>query len=226
MASDRQYIKVTWIFHIEGTDEIANTSLNFSDPGALTLDAAVTLADLDWPTDGAAVATRMTTLLGSVNIRWADYSELVAVRAAAIGTDGLELAPAKVHTLVTPVDGAASDVNAQATIVMSLRSALFGVGANYGRMYLPHTSFALLTNSPLADPTDVSAFATACDTFVEGCNTDMNVSIAATLDAMIISHITGRASRRVNQIAVGNVTDTQRRRRNALPETYVFRTVA
>ena len=92
-------------------------------------------------------------------------------------------------------------------------------------MFLPHTSFALLTNSPLADPTDVSAFATACDTFIEGCITTMNVSVAEALNAMIISHITGRESRAVAQIAVGNVTDTQRRRRNALPETYQFRTI-
>ena len=226
MASDRQYLKVTWIFNIEGTDEIANTSLNFSDPGFTTLDAEVVLADLDWTVTGPAMATRMTTLLGSVNIRWADYSELAAVRVAAIGTDGLELAAPKLHTVAPTVDGTAGDVNAQSTIVLSLRSNVFGPGANFGRMYLPHTSFALLTNSPLADPTDVSAFATACDTFIEGCNTDMNVTIAAPVDAMIISGITGRESRRVNQIAVGNVTDTQRRRRNALPETYQFRTVA
>jgi len=225
VASDREYLKVTWIFAIEGTDEIANTSLNFSDSDDPGLDAAATLADLDWPTDGAAMAGRMTTLLGSVNIRWADYSELVAVRVAAVGTTGLELAAPLLFTLSPTVDGTASDVNAQTTIVLSLRSNVFGPGANFGRMFLPHTSFGLLTNSPLADSADVSAFATACETFIEGCNTTMNVSVSAILRAMIISQITGRASREVAQIAVGNVVDTQRRRRNALPETYTFRTI-
>jgi len=225
VAADREYMKVTWIFHIEGTDEIANTSLNFSNSTITTMDAVTVLADLDWPTDGAAMAGRMTTLLGSANIRWADYSELVGVRVAAVGTTGLELATPKLYTLSPTVDGTAGDVNAQSTIVLSLRNSAFGPGAKFGRMYLPHTSFALLTNSPLADPSDVSAFATACETFIEGCETSMNASIAEVLNSMIISQITGRPSRAVAQIAVGNVTDTQRRRRNALPETYVFRTI-
>lgn len=226
MAYDREFIKITWIFNVEGTDEIANTSLNFSDPGFTTLDATAQLADMDMPTDGAALATRMTTLLGSANMRWADYSELVAVRAAAVGTTGLELAAPKLYTLSPTVDGAGANVLPQASIVLSLRSNVFGPGANYGRMYLPHTTWVLDTNTPKAQAADVSAFATQCDTFIEGCNTDMNASVANPVDAMIMTNVTGRPSRRVNQIAVGDVVDTQRRRRNQLVELYQFRLIA
>lgn len=225
MTADRQFLRVTWQFHIEGTDEIAVTNLNFSNPGVPGFDAVTVLDDLDWPTDGAAMATRMTTLLGSANMRWADYSELVGVRVAAVSTAGLELAAPKLFVLSPTVDGSHGDVIAQSSIVLSLRSNTFGPGGNFGRMFLPHTSWALGTNSPRADSADVSAFATACETFVEGCNTSMNVSTATEVEAKIMSLITGRESRRVNQIALGDVTDTQRRRRNALPEIYTFRTI-
>jgi len=225
VAADREYLKVTWMFHIEGQDEIANTSLNFSNAAVTTMDAAAVLTDLDWPTDGAALATRMTTLLTAGNLRWADYSELVAVRCAAVSTAGLELSAPLLYVLSPTVDGAFGNVNPQSTVVLSLRSNVFGPGANYGRMYLPHCMFGLMAGTPFADPIDTTNFALAADVFVEGCIDDMNFSIAEPLSAMIISQITGRASRAVLQIAIGNANDTQRRRRNQLNETYTYRDI-
>jgi len=41
-----------------------------------------------------------------------------------------------------------------------------------------------------------------------------------------MSQAAGTPSKGVTQVAVGNVTDTQRRRRNRLQETYAFESLA
>lgn len=225
MASDRQYLKINWNFSIISTDEVATTGLAFSLLAGTSFDAEAALAEIVTATTGAALATRMQTLLASTSLLWANYSQLVSVRMAAVGTDGLELAAPKIHTVAGTVIGDNVNVLPQSTIVVSLRSMQFGPGANYGRMYLPHTSFNLNTGTPIADSNDVILVATAADTFVEGCQTDLNAALTEVVDAMIISHITGRESRGVASIAVGNVVDTQRRRRNQLNEVYAFRAI-
>lgn len=226
MTADREHLKVTWVFQVGTTDEIAVTGLNYSLQAGTTFSATVALGEIVTATQGAALAARMGTLLGSANMKWGNYSFLTGVRFAAVGTDGLELAPAKFHTVPGSTHtGNDGDVIPQSSIVLSLRSNQFGPGANYGRMFLPHTSWALGIASPRAEAADVSAFANAAETFIEGCEADLNAVVTEILDTMIISQITGRASRGVSAIALGDIVDTQRRRRNRLPEIYTFRTI-
>jgi len=225
VAYDRQFLKVTWGFSIVNTDEIALTSLNFSDPAAVDYNAVAALAEINMPVVGPLVLARMATLMASASIRWADYSRLNYVRIAAVTVPGTEFDPAKLFEDTTPAAGTAGDVPAQASIVLSTRSGSSTGGANFGRMYLPHSAWAQVTASPFGDTPDVSAFATAAQTFVSGVTSDLDAVVTATVVPTIMTQTVGGASKRINQIALGNVTDTQRRRRNQLPETYQFRTI-
>jgi hypothetical protein len=229
MAYDREYLKVNWLYEVLNSDEIASTGCNFSNAASTTFDAEAALAELVPATIGANLFGRMVTLRSNASMQTANYSNLVAVRIAAMSTAGLELAAPVLYVPTPPSLGTNADVIPQASIVLSLRSNVFGPGGNYGRMYLPHCQFAFATGEAVADPGDVSAIATAADTFIEGCNTDLNAQVTPTVSAMIMTNVstpTQRESRRVNQIAIGDVTDTQRRRRNQIPETYTFRTIA
>ena len=225
MAYDRGFLKVSWLFGIENTDEIAVTSLNFSDSAAVGWDPAVALGEIDITLLGPQLRNRMQTLLSSVNIKWADYSELRAVRIAGVLAAGTEIDPAKQYDDLLPVDGTAADVVPQASIVLSTRSGMSSGSANFGRMYLPHTAFAFAANKAVGDPPDISAFATAAAVFVNGCNTDLGAVVVQSIRATIMTQVVGGTSKTINQVAIGDVVDTQRRRRNALPETYVFRAI-
>lgn len=228
MASDRQYLRVSWLFSISGTEEIANTSLNYSLQTGTSFDALTAFGEVNWPVIGENMGQLMGTFLSTSAVKWADYAELNAIRLAPVGVDGLELAAPKIHDITGGLQGLDGDVNAQSTIVLSLRSMQVSPGANYGRMFLPYTAFTLTANSPMAVAADVSTFANDAETFIEGCEGFMNAQVTQVLNTMIISHIstpTQRESRGVASIAVGNVVDTQRRRRNKLPETYEFRSI-
>jgi len=222
---DRGFLKVTWGFSIVNSDEIALTSLNFSDPADPTFNAPAALAEINMPVVGPLVLARMATLMATASIKWAQYSRLNYVRIAAVEPTGLEFDPAKLFEDTTPAAGTAGDVPAQASIVLSTRSGTTTGGANFGRMYLPHSAWAQLASSPFGDTADVSAFATAAQTFVSGVTSDLDAVVTQSVLPTIMTQIVGGTSKRINQIALGNVTDTQRRRRNQLPETYAFRTI-
>lgn len=225
MAYDRAFLKVTWGFTILNTDEIAVTSLNFSDPADAAFNSALALGEINMPVVGPLLLARMNTLMASASIRWAQYSRLNYVRVAAVLATGLEFDPAKLFEDTTPAAGTAGDVPAQASIVLSTRSGSSTGGANFGRMYLPHSAWAQVASSPFGDTPDVSAFATAAQTFVSGVQSDLDAVVTQSVLPMIMTQIPAGTSKRIIQIALGNVTDTQRRRRNQLPETYQFRTV-
>ena len=99
MAYDRGFLKVTWGFTIVNTEEIAQTSLNFSEVADITFNAPAALAEINMPVVGPLVLARMQTLLSTVNIRWGDYSRLNYVRIAAVLPTGLEFDPAKLYEL-------------------------------------------------------------------------------------------------------------------------------
>lgn len=225
MPYDRGFLKVTWQFTIINTDEIAVTSLNFSDPADVTFNAPAALAEVNFPVVGPLLLARMETLLLSASIGWGNYSRLNSVRLAAVLPTGLEFDPAKLFEDATPAAGTATQVLPQASIVLSTRSGLSAGSANFGRMYLPHTSHFLGTGTARALLANVTAFATAAQTFVSGVQSDLDAVITQSVIPMIMTQVVGGTSKRVNQIAIGDVTDTQRRRRNQLPEIYQFRSI-
>lgn len=106
----------------------------------------------------------------------------------------------------------------QNSAVVSLRTLQIGA-AGRGRMFLPSMTSAALSGAKIAT-TPQSDLADAAQTFMQ----DLEVSLAP----FVVPIVTGgnyTKYARVKGIRVGNVMDTQRRRRNKIAEVYAERTV-
>jgi len=219
MAYATEHLSVDWIFRIEGTDEIAMTGCSISNP--LGYDAEAALLDYDPITHGNTLYAAMITLLEITSINWADYSLLTDVRVAAHSTTGSQLGDPQVFSPASPTDGDNATVLPQATVVLSLRTPATLGQANYGRMYLPHTYGAMTTNTPFMSTTITNAIATAGAAFVDEVN---GVFQSITPNGLVsnLSFVGSGTTKEVTRVAVGSVNDTQRRRRNQLPEVYSY----
>jgi len=139
MAYGGQFLKITWQFTVKSSDEIADTSLNYTSAPGWT-GAVAALAELD-DTDLADMRQAyVTEMMDLDHISWADYSVLNSIKVAAISTAGEYLTDPLVAETDTPSDGTAVGVLPQSTVVLSLRSGFTLGKGNYGRMYLPHTT--------------------------------------------------------------------------------------
>lgn len=219
MTYGGQQLKITFMFTILNTDEVADTSISYSSAPGWT-GAAAALAELDI-SDAVAIRDFYNDdLMDLAHISWADYSNLVAVKIAALGTNGLYLVDPLIADTDTPDSGTATGIPPQNTVVMSLRSG-FTVGkGNYGRMYLPHTTLGTQTDSPFAASANTAAMALNGKDFVNHITTQLNAATTATLFPCIMSQAAGTPTKLVANVAFGNVNDTQRRRRNRLQEVY------
>lgn len=222
MVYGTEFLKITWRFAIVGSEEIADTSLNLSTQVAGTY-AAAALAQLD-AGDAAAITDLMATCIGG-DKGWADYSQLVGLKIAAIGTDGKYLAAPLDYEDSTPAQGTVADRVPQGSGVLSLRAATtFGKG-NYGRMYLPHFYGALVTGSPTTFAADAVTMAGAGKTLINSTVSRVNGSITAVVSPVIMSQALAGPPKLITRVGYGDVVDTQRRRRNQLQETYSFATL-
>jgi hypothetical protein len=226
MAYSGQFLKITWGFTVSNSDEIADTSMHLTTaPGWTGAQAALedlTAADLD----DLTIAYR-DFMQASQTLAWAGYSNLTSTKVAAIGTNGKYITDPKIdETAIGTIKGTSGGIVPQSTVVLSLRSGFTLGGGNYGRMYLPHCSFAIPNNDPRASAADAAALATAGAGFLNNVSGILNDSIDATVFPAIMSQTTPPTGKGVTQVAVGRVVDTQRRRRNRLSEEYQFHALA
>lgn len=146
------------------------------------------------------------------------------IKAAVILPDGkTDLANVVTASYATPIGGGNSGVPQapQVALVAQLAAASpVGLGAK-GRMYLPGVN-AALDGSLRIGSSDCQAIANGLRVFLDGAENAVNSP------GYVINASKGRpgvpftapVNRRVTSVRVGNVYDTQRRRRNALTETY------
>lgn len=220
--SDRQYLHISWHFKIENTDEIAITAVNMSQVAPPWTGAEAALAEINMATLGPLLLTAMNNLMQGDGSMWAIWSTLNMVRVAAVDETGHEIGDAKIYEDVVLRRGFAETTLPQSSIVVSLRSGFSTGTANFGRMYLPHTMLTLESSTPHASVPITNAFSLDAQTFINVVNTQVNAQTTPALQVFIITHKPGNASKPAVQVAVGNINDTQRRRRNQLPETYSF----
>lgn len=124
---------------------------------------------------------------------------------------------------VTPLTGTgtASKPN-QAAVVCSLRTTTPGARGR-GRMYWPALAIALSTTTGRVLTPTPAATATAFATLLSAIGTIIknNAGVFPWTDVLLaVRSTTDHASRTVNRLQVGDVLDTQRRRRDTLPENY------
>lgn len=104
--------------------------------------------------------------------------------------------------------------------------------AGKGRMYLPGVSQGIDTTGHLSSTvcnriaTDLAGFFNTLDSSVDAPGHVINVSRGHKVDILGVVSYDNPRNVKVNGVRVGNVYDTQRRRRNALAETYYAATVA
>lgn len=110
----------------------------------------------------------------------------------------------------------------QDAMVLSLRTSTPGPRGR-GRMYWPALGASLNGSFQLTTPAPAD-IATATKTWLNAINTAMNgywVSVGAARSAVLsVRSVTDHVCRDVNSLQFGSVLDTQRRRRDALPESY------
>ena len=102
----------------------------------------------------------------------------------------------------------------QATIVATLTTATPRGLANEGRMYLPATAHTPTIEGRISSA-QATAVASAVVTFVNAVDA---VGIGT---VSVFSKVLAGAVRDVTGVRIGRVIDTQRRRRNRIPELYV-----
>jgi hypothetical protein len=160
----------------------------------------------------------------SISSKW----QFTGVKIATLNTDGTTKSDEVVyHYETTPASGVGSiHWPAQVALVATLTSDTPRGLASKGRMYLPGVASSLTDAGKLSNTT-VSAVATGLKTFFD----NVNDSIDATGNVILASKgstpplIGAPVSRPVTGLRVGDVPDTQRRRRNQLVEVYENRVV-
>jgi hypothetical protein len=220
MAYDRQHLSLTWLFRVLTTDEIAITSINYSVLPVWTgASAALEEVRADDSTQVSLIG-RMGTLLANSDLCWATFSQLFGIKIAAIAVDGTYLSDPVERELGSPVTGSSAATLPQTTVVASLRSGS-GLGtANNGRMFLPHTRMVPATGTPAAAAATTLSINNSFNDFVNGVTTDLTAVITDPVQPFIMSKSAPAPSKPVLRTRIGNITDTQRRRRDQLVELY------
>lgn len=174
--------------------------------------------------DAAAIAARWQTLFTAGNMKIGNSHLTTHIKISDLGTDGkTTLSNTVFYQYPSPIAGAQTNPIPlpQSALVCTLRSSIPRGIASKGRMYLPGVAVPVQGNGhlPTADPENMS---TLLKTFFDGVNTDLGIRgdiILASRGRTGANPTTG-INAKVTSIRVGDVYDTQRRRRNALQEVY------
>jgi len=187
-------------------------------------------ADVEPPTEAAAAViaglwkTFFQTNAVSVSSKW----KTTGVKLATLDTDGTSYANEQAYFYEgTPYSGVGViHWPAQIALVATLTSAVPRGLASKGRMYLPGIASSLTDQGKLANTT-VSAVATGLKTFFDGVNssTEMAGTVSIASKGSKPPLIGDPITRDCTGLRVGDVPDTQRRRRNQLVEVYESRTL-
>lgn len=170
------------------------------------------------PTDAqmTSLENAFVALFGNSALVTSQHVRYLGCKVAPQDVSGLYGADgnAKEKLRTTPLAGTGTGGLPQATVVATLTTASPRGLANEGRMYLPSTGML-----PIADgrvmATTATGVATAVVTFLNA------VDAIGIGNVAVFSKTREGAARDVTGVRVGRVIDTQRRRRNHIPELYV-----
>lgn len=216
MAWTEKLLYITWNFAVSTTAEIAQFGLHgWGVAGYDPEDTVAAIGDSEMD-DLADAFHDMVSVAGYY---WANYSVYTGVKVAALGLNGEYIAAPKYRTAQTAWTGSAAQIVPQTSVcVTTMASSTFGKGKR-GRFYIPHSQIPLDTAKPTGSSGGVQDIADAAAAFIGDVN-GILAGIQAANHVVIPSEVTGASPQAVTAVRVGNVNDTQRRRRNNMPETY------
>ena len=169
---------------------------------AATIAAAINA--VTWPT-----ALRATV---AANTTWAS----VRVEGRLL-TGGLQVQAENQKALPLTGSGGTTVHPQQCALTISLRTPGVGPSAR-GRLYWPANGIALQTADGRISSTDASSILAGAKTFLSGIEAAIQVTLP-NANLTVWSRKTANFHD-VNELQIGNVVDTQRRRRDALIESY------
>lgn len=166
------------------------------------------------------LGTAVNNFIGAAAARVPNNTKTEWIKLALIGTDGKYMT----EPVLSELDWGGS-VNApyspQDALVVTLVSDIWrGVG-KYNRFYLP-TAGPAGTNAWKLNATEQAAFAAVAVDFIEALNITLEtVPVAFPPRVGVVSDTRTGSIRNVQSVMVGQIVDTQRRRRNKLDEAYL-----
>lgn len=217
MPYPTDFLKVTYGFKAEGV-EVADTGFHI---GATSGTPAALFAEITTGVLADMATAYYSNLMDNSDIKWADYSEMTTVKCALVDTSGHYVGDPVVLDTGILHQGDDYDVLPQASVLISLWSGNHVGQANYGRMYLPHTTQSLTHGHATvgtSQQTNMSAHAAA---FVNAINAILiGLAPGAVGEVINISKKGAGIKKKVLYVRVGEIVDTQRRRYNRLPPNY------
>jgi len=206
------YVRVS-ILGTFSTEEVWSINPVFDPTGEF--EGEVNQTALDTAAQSIANATIPTSLKSAMSQSASRTGARVEVRRDADDT----LLAISIQASTTPTPGTPVLSQApQTAIVASLRTSTPG-GSGRGRLYWPAMGATLNTNGRLVTPTSVN-FAGDMVTYLNSIRDILATNFPLIGFNLAVRSKATRSTPHVTRIQVGNVLDTQRRRRDSLPESY------
>lgn len=183
-------------------------------------------ADCDAPTQAMvdAIATAWQTFFTASTTKIGAEWKTQTVKMVTLNTDGsTDTGSVQYHNYSPSIAGSLNGAHfpPQIALVATMTSPLVrGIGSK-GRMYIPGPQYVLDSTGHIS-ATDTGNMKTNFATFLGHCLSpggSSNVPVLASRGRIVPTPIDG-VIKEINGIKIGNVYDTQRRRRNALVEAY------
>lgn len=213
MAYSEPFIKLSFGGTVSGEDVWSN-ALSLGSP-----ETGVTQAAFNALEPQQFESALRTAYMGAQGM--ASYETVSWIKLAYIGEDGKYIGEPKIYDFNVPGQGSGSfNVPPQDSIVIShLTEAKRGL-AYRGRTYLPAGFGDATANGKLSSAT-INTILTKFTTFFNAINTITTTTTGLPIKVIVNSNVRSGMSRYVTALSVGNLVDTQRRRRNRLSEAYV-----
>lgn len=225
MPYPTQFLRFVYQFNDNGA-EIAECGVNV---GATVGTPADLFGLVDDTLCGALITALHTNLLTAGHIIWADYSRLQGMKVSLIGTDGHVVGDPFIHEEGTPHVGSVTNTPPQLSVCVGLLSGETTGTANYGRMYLPHTTLALQYLHSNVSSSTAALVSTDAKNWANAFNESITAlgGLAGTSGELInISKKGSGIKKMVTAVRIAEVIETQRRRYDATPPNYHVTTLA
>lgn len=176
--------------------------------------------------DGPYAGLDLAGLCNATMEAWSDFQAVYGWMSGGVSIDqvrgyvygGGELVEQRISNLPSFDGTASTTLPNQCAVVLSLLTDR--PGRRYrGRMYLPVLTATPDSNGRLL-PAVTQGLANAATAFFEQVNASLPLALRPTLRLSVVSEVGEGARTEVLAVRVGNVIDTQRRRREGLAETY------
>jgi hypothetical protein len=209
------FIRISWGGSFDGEEEIWSNNLNFSELGSQDPDAADVLSRVNTEVSAAIQAFHTNVDVGISNrcrLEWIKY--------AIIGSDFKYIGDAAVYDFPTPINGGSTgSIETQRSLAVSFKTAVTRGPSSNGRFYIPAYRLGVGTNGRVTT-TDQEDLLAAAITFVD----DLNFAVHGAgypAHLSVVSQVNGGSFSWVEKVRIGDVIDSQRRRKNKMKEIYV-----